>query len=134
MRRTLDASTSFRGDSPYTAFAYAIDDGHRRKTSKERSNAMKLRASILIPITLPLLVACTSSAVSDQPRGVITCGLDSEGSDFGDCCDNFANACTPDACSACLDTGGTWQPEANECTTDCALQDISCFVDSCPNP
>lgn len=39
---------------------------------------------------------------------------------------------SPDACTQCLADGGTWQPEANECTENCAIQDISCFTESCP--
>jgi hypothetical protein len=39
---------------------------------------------------------------------------------------------TEDGCQACLDRGGTWQPEAEACTDACALQDISCFTDACP--
>lgn len=35
-------------------------------------------------------------------------------------------------CEACLAGGGTWQPEASACTTDCDLMDISCFKDACP--
>jgi len=38
------------------------------------------------------------------------------------------------ACSQCTSEGGTWQPEANECTKNCEIQDISCFRDSCPEP
>lgn len=38
----------------------------------------------------------------------------------------------PTECEACLASGGTWQPPA--CTTDCALQDTSCFRESCPKP
>ena len=37
-----------------------------------------------------------------------------------------------DPCEACLASGGTWQPEEEECTTNCALQDISCYTDACP--
>ena len=37
-------------------------------------------------------------------------------------------------CEACLAGGGTWQPEARECTADCDVQDISCFRDACPAP
>jgi hypothetical protein len=37
-------------------------------------------------------------------------------------------------CETCLSSGGTWQVEANTCTTDCNIQDISCFRDSCPGP
>lgn len=35
-------------------------------------------------------------------------------------------------CQECLDAGGTWQPEDDACTEDCALQDISCWEDECP--
>ncbi len=35
-------------------------------------------------------------------------------------------------CEACLESTGTWQPEASACTVDCGLQDISCFTDECP--
>lgn len=35
-------------------------------------------------------------------------------------------------CEECLSTGGTWQ--IDECTTNCALQDISCYEDECPPP
>jgi hypothetical protein len=38
----------------------------------------------------------------------------------------------PTTCEACLDSGGTWQPEASSCTDDCDLQDISCFIEECP--
>ena len=37
-------------------------------------------------------------------------------------------------CERCLESGGTWQPEANACTVNCDIQDISCFVDECPEP
>ena len=37
-------------------------------------------------------------------------------------------------CEECLASGGTWQPEATACTQDCALQDISCYSSSCPEP
>lgn len=37
-----------------------------------------------------------------------------------------------DACQSCLDSGGTWQPEAGECTDSCDIADISCFTDECP--
>ena len=33
-------------------------------------------------------------------------------------------------CQECLNDGGTWQ--VDECTSNCALQDISCFRDTCP--
>ena len=42
---------------------------------------------------------------------------------------------TPDTtaeCEACLADGGTWQPEAETCSEDCEIQDISCYTDSCP--
>ncbi|MDP6942817.1 MAG: hypothetical protein QF464_01600 [Myxococcota bacterium] len=39
-----------------------------------------------------------------------------------------------DPCEACLASGGTWQPEANMCTEDCDLMDISCYTSSCPAP
>lgn len=35
-------------------------------------------------------------------------------------------------CEACLEKGGTWQPEADSCNRGCDLQDISCFRDTCP--
>jgi hypothetical protein len=35
-------------------------------------------------------------------------------------------------CEDCLEQGGTWQPEAEQCTADCDLMDISCFRDTCP--
>lgn len=50
-------------------------------------------------------------------------------------------ACTPtssddddmnEECEECLDSGGTWQPEAGECTQDCEIMDISCYTESCP--
>ncbi len=37
-----------------------------------------------------------------------------------------------EGCEDCLASGGTWQPEASECTKDCNVQDISCFRDTCP--
>ena len=37
-----------------------------------------------------------------------------------------------ETCGECLDLGGTWQPQAEECTSDCSLQDLSCYVTSCP--
>ena len=40
----------------------------------------------------------------------------------------------PDPCEACLAEGKTWQPEADACTDDCAIQDISCYADACPAP
>ncbi len=43
-------------------------------------------------------------------------------------------ACAPATCEDCLASGGTWQPEADACTSDCDLQDISCFRDDCPEP
>lgn len=39
-----------------------------------------------------------------------------------------------DPCEACLAGGGTWQPEAEECTTNCDIMDISCYTDACPGP
>ena len=35
-------------------------------------------------------------------------------------------------CEECLASGGTWQPEIEECTVDCSAMDISCFTDECP--
>ena len=35
-------------------------------------------------------------------------------------------------CEQCLANGGTWQPEAQECTENCEIQDISCFTETCP--
>ncbi len=43
-----------------------------------------------------------------------------------------AGAGSADPCAQCLESGGTWQPEANECTQSCDIADISCFEDSCP--
>jgi hypothetical protein len=43
-----------------------------------------------------------------------------------------ANALSP--CEACLASGGTWQPEANACTSNCDIQDISCYTETCPEP
>ena len=40
----------------------------------------------------------------------------------------------PGPCELCLDAGGTWQPEANECSENCNIPDISCYTDSCPAP
>ena len=37
-------------------------------------------------------------------------------------------------CEACIASGGTWQPEANACTEDCNIMDISCYTSSCPEP
>jgi hypothetical protein len=37
-----------------------------------------------------------------------------------------------EACEECLDSGGTWQPEAEQCTADCDIMDISCYSDECP--
>lgn len=37
-------------------------------------------------------------------------------------------------CQQCVSEGGTWQPEADQCTSNCDIQDISCFRDSCPEP
>lgn len=39
---------------------------------------------------------------------------------------------TNEECEECLDTGGTWQPEAGGCTENCAAMDVSCFTDECP--
>lgn len=39
-----------------------------------------------------------------------------------------------DPCEACLASGGTWQPEANACTANCDIMDISCYSSSCPAP
>ena len=36
------------------------------------------------------------------------------------------------ACTACLNEGKTWQPEAHECTAGCEIMDISCYRDACP--
>ena len=38
----------------------------------------------------------------------------------------------PSACEACIEEGGTWQPELNECTQNCSIADISCYTDTCP--
>lgn len=43
-----------------------------------------------------------------------------------------ANTLSP--CEACLASGGTWQPEANACTMNCDIQDISCYTTTCPEP
>jgi len=62
-------------------------------------------------------------------RILLLCGL------LAGCDSDTASPNTPDtraACQSCLDDGGTWQPEADECTQDCALMDISCYTDSCP--
>ncbi|MGB0588386.1 MAG: hypothetical protein ACPGU1_01780 [Myxococcota bacterium] len=40
----------------------------------------------------------------------------------------------PDPCEACIASGGTWQPEADACTENCAIMDISCYTSSCPAP
>lgn len=40
----------------------------------------------------------------------------------------------PDPCEACIASGGTWQPEANACTENCNIMDISCYTSSCPAP
>ena len=40
----------------------------------------------------------------------------------------------PSPCEACLASGKTWQPEADACTDSCAIQDISCYTESCPAP
>jgi hypothetical protein len=40
----------------------------------------------------------------------------------------------PDPCEVCLASGGTWQPEANACTDNCNIMDISCYTSSCPAP
>ena len=37
-------------------------------------------------------------------------------------------------CEACIASGGTWQPEANACTENCNIMDISCYTTSCPEP
>ena len=39
---------------------------------------------------------------------------------------------TENTCQACLDAGKTWQPEADQCTDNCDLMDISCFSETCP--
>ena len=35
-------------------------------------------------------------------------------------------------CEACLEEGGTWQPEISACTPDCDIADVSCFRSECP--
>lgn len=37
-------------------------------------------------------------------------------------------------CEACLASGRTWQPGADECTDDCDIMDAACFRDVCPEP
>lgn len=37
-----------------------------------------------------------------------------------------------DPCEACLEAGGTWQPEVAECTRGCGIMDVSCYTESCP--
>ena len=37
-----------------------------------------------------------------------------------------------DECTACIESGGTWQPEVEECTQNCDIMDISCYTDGCP--
>ena len=49
----------------------------------------------------------------------------------------WALACAPveeveTQCEECLQSGGTWQ--IDECTTDCGLQDTSCYRNACPVP
>lgn len=39
---------------------------------------------------------------------------------------------TSDDCAACLESGGTWQPETSSCTEDCDIVDASCFRTECP--
>lgn len=78
-----------------------------------------------------LVGSCSASSCGDQSEQG-TCWCDADCADLGDCCENASSACDLDQCDACLATGGTWQPEANECTSDCDIQDISCFTDSCP--
>ena len=48
--------------------------------------------------------------------------------------DASADTDEEDPCEACLASGGTWQPEANACTQNCAIMDISCYTSSCPEP
>ena len=37
-------------------------------------------------------------------------------------------------CESCLKNGGAWQPEIEHepCNPSCAWQDVSCFLDECP--
>jgi hypothetical protein len=37
-----------------------------------------------------------------------------------------------ETCEPCLEAGGTWQPEAQECTENCDIMDISCYETTCP--
>jgi len=55
---------------------------------------------------------------------LIAC-LDSDGSSQTNYTDN-------QECEACLSQGKTWQPEANVCTENCAIQEASCFINTCP--
>ena len=42
------------------------------------------------------------------------------------------NTTSATECDECLSSGGTWQ--IDECTSNCAIQDISCYTDECPPP
>lgn len=79
-----------------------------------------------------LVGSCEDSC--DGPSASGTCWCDDSCADYGDCCSDKADHCEAEGCEACLASGGTWQPEANACTDNCDLQDISCFTDSCPAP
>ncbi len=79
-----------------------------------------------------LIGSCSPNSCGDQAENG-SCWCDSQCEGFGDCCSNASIVCELDACSACLADGGTWQPEAEACTADCDIQDISCFVDRCPD-
>lgn len=72
------------------------------------------------------------------PAIAVECEDDAEPVDLdGDGCPLECPAEQPapdDACAQCLADGGTWQPSADACTDNCAIQDISCYRDACPAP
>ena len=61
---------------------------------------------------------------------LVGCGDDSNDETNGE--EEQNNEQQQGECETCLAEGGTWQPEASECTEDCDLQDISCYTDECP--
>ncbi|HKO94644.1 MAG TPA: hypothetical protein VJU61_25995 [Polyangiaceae bacterium] len=76
-------------------------------------------------------LACSSheGATTEEPTRIVATDDDATN-------DEVANDPGPDEtateCEPCLRSGGTWQ--LGDCTTNCALQDTSCFRDACPAP
>ncbi len=80
----------------------------------------------MLRLMLCLSLACTALGCGSSSGSGGTADATGSDASSGD------GSVSGDGCEACLASGGTWQPEADECTQGCDIQDISCFTDSCP--